>query len=226
MFLIWLLAIELNGGGIENWILRAKPEDGPQARDSLVKDRFSVIQRRLPRVPTAFWNDSVTDEIVGSYSALTKTIACRDQFRPLQTKLRTWSLLGLLLTLVALRIEPVCAEEAVDNWAEFRKRLAACWQAPSGTEGSLIAFLFGLDKTGALRGEPLVTARRFTGDANAQRQFEEAATRTLETCLPMRVTPGFGAILGESPIRLRLVNTKPTTAYQINSNITIFAPQP
>ena len=120
----------------------------------------------------------------------------------------------------------MAAQQAVDNWASFRGRLAACWHAPSGTEGSMIAFRFGLSKAGALRGKPLVTARHFTGDTDAHKRFEEAARNALDTCLPIAVTPGFGAILGESPIRLRFVNTKPTEAYQLNSNITIFAPHP
>jgi hypothetical protein len=122
---------------------------------------------------------------------------------------------------------PAHAQSAppVNDWAAFRRVLAACWSVPSGTEGSLIAFRFGLDKTGALRGAPLVTARRLAGDRAARIRYEAAATDALARCLPIPVTPAFGAILGESPIRLRFVNTPPTAAYQLNSNITLFAPQ-
>ena len=122
---------------------------------------------------------------------------------------------------------PARAQSAppVNDWATFRATLAACWSVPPGTEGSLIAFRFGLDRTGALRGPPLVTARRLTGDADARARYEAAATAALSRCLPIPVTPAFGAILGESPIRLRFVNTPPSAAYQINSNITLFAPR-
>ena len=113
----------------------------------------------------------------------------------------------------------------VNNWSEFRDALTKCWAVPADTQGSLIAFRFGLDKTGAILEKPLVTARRLIGDRDAQRRFEEAASAALSRCFPLEVTPTFGAILGESPIRLRFVDTPPTTAYQINSNITIFAPQ-
>ena len=102
--------------------------------------------------------------------------------------------------------------------------MGRCWIVPADTRGSLIAFRFGLDKTGAILGKPLVTARRLVGDRDAQRRYEEAASAALSRCFPLEVTPAFGAILGESPIRLRFVDTPPTTAYQINSNITIFAP--
>lgn len=113
----------------------------------------------------------------------------------------------------------------VNNWVELRRALAACWSVPAGTEGSLIAFRFGLDKTGALRGRPLVTARELTGDRDARKRYEEAAADALSRCLPVSVTAAFGAVLGESPIRLRFVNTPPAAAYQLNSNITIFAPR-
>lgn len=113
----------------------------------------------------------------------------------------------------------------VNNWAEFRAALTACWSVPPETVGSLIAFRFGLDKTGALRGPPLVTARRLNGDGDARKRYEDAAADALSRCFPISVTPAFGAILGESPIRLRFVNTPPAAAYQINSNITVFAPR-
>ena len=134
-------------------------------------------------------------------------------------------LIAAVLGALALATPAAAQDGAVNDWATFRARLAGCWQAPAGSEGSLIAFRFGLDKTGAMRGKPLVTARQLTGDKETRRLYEEAAARALETCLPAPVTPGFGAILGESPIRLRFVNTKPTAAYQLNSNITIFAPE-
>lgn len=117
------------------------------------------------------------------------------------------------------------ATTPINNWAEFRTALTACWSVPAGTDGSLIAFRFGLDKAGAMRGPPLVTARRLNGDRDARKRFEDAAADALSRCLPIAVTSAFGAILGESPIRLRFVNTPPAAAYQLNSNITVFAPR-
>ncbi|MCG5245359.1 hypothetical protein [Methylorubrum extorquens] len=114
---------------------------------------------------------------------------------------------------------------AVNNWADLRAVLASCWTVPADTEGSQIAFRFGLNKTGGMRSPPLVRSRQLKGDQEARKRFEDAAFAALSRCFPMRITPVFGAILGESPIRLRLVNTPPTAAYQINNNITIFAPR-
>ncbi|WP_336485291.1 hypothetical protein [Methylobacterium nigriterrae] len=142
-------------------------------------------------------------------------------------------LTGLCLAAALAAAAPASAQEPPDrreertylnNWSELRAALARCWQIPPGTEGSTIAFLFGLDRTGAIRGTPLVTARRIEGDAEAGRRYEEAARQALERCFPVSITPSFARALGESPIRLRFVNTPPAPAYQINSNITIFAP--
>ena len=113
---------------------------------------------------------------------------------------------------------------ALNNWSDLRTALEQCWQVPPDTKGSLIAFRFGLDKTGALRSPPLVSARRLQGDGDARRRYEDAALQALDHCFPASVTPSFGAVLGESPIVLRFANTPPTAAYQINSNITLFAP--
>ena len=117
------------------------------------------------------------------------------------------------------------ARARANNWADMRSALATCWTVPAGTDGSLLAYRFGLDKTGAIRGTPRIIARQLKGDAEAQRHYQEAADAALAKCFPMPVTPSFGAILGESPIYLRFVNTPPTGTYQLNSNITVFAPR-
>ena len=122
------------------------------------------------------------------------------------------------------RAEPEAPSQA-NNWTDLRAALAKCWTIPAGTDGSLLAYRFGLDKTGAIRGRPRIIARQLKGDAEAQRHYQEAADAALAKCFPMPVTPAFGAILGESPLYLRFVNTPPTSAYQINSNITLFAPR-
>ncbi|TXM69994.1 hypothetical protein FV229_03790 [Methylobacterium sp. WL120] len=103
--------------------------------------------------------------------------------------------------------------------------MAKCWAVPEGTDGSLLAYRFGLDKTGAIRGTPRIIARQLKGDAEAQRHYQEATDAALAKCFPIPVTPSFGAILGESPVYLRFVNTPPTGTYQFNSNITLFAPK-
>lgn len=133
---------------------------------------------------------------------------------------------ALSLTVASVFSLAIPAQAApINNWADFHRAMAACWTIPPGTEGSLIAYRFGLDKTGAIRGKPLTTARRLTGDSDAQKRYEDAAAAALSQCFPLAVTPSFGAILGESPIYLRFVNTPPTAAYQINNNVTVFAPR-
>ena len=88
--------------------------------------------------------------------------------------------------------------------------MASCWTGPSDTQGSLVAYRFGLDKTGAIRGKPLVTARRLMGDREAQRRYEEAASAALSRAAgpgdppwpvyPAMIIGGFiaASMLGES----------------------------
>ncbi len=126
---------------------------------------------------------------------------------------------------LTLARDQTASPPAINNWAGLRAALTSCWTVPADTEGSQIAFRFGLNKTGGMRGPPLVTSRQLKGDQEARKRSEDAALEALSRCFSMRIAPAFGAILGESPIRLRLVNTPPTAAYQINNNITIFAPR-
>ena len=58
---------------------------------------------------------------------------------------------------------------AVNNWADLRATLASCWSVPPDTRGSLIAFLFGISKTGELRGAPLVTRAPPPGRSGRQK---------------------------------------------------------
>lgn len=128
------------------------------------------------------------------------------------------------ITTMSAWAEPEAPARA-NNWADLRAALAKCWTVPAGTDGSLVAYRFGLDKTGAIRGRPRIIARQLKGDAEAQRLYQEAADAALAKCFPIPVTLSFGAILGESPVYLRFVNTPPTGTYQLNSNITLFAPR-
>lgn len=143
--------------------------------------------------------------------------------RPISTY-ASLSVLAVCITVLPAEAAPEASSRA-NNWADLRASLAKCWTVPVGTDGSLLAYRFGLDKTGAIRGTPRIIARQLKGDMEAKRHYQEAADAALSACFPMPVTPAFGAILGESPIYLRFVNSPPTGTYQINSNITLFAPQ-
>ena len=126
--------------------------------------------------------------------------------------MRAWSL-GLLCLLAA----------APAGGEDLRAAFVRCWRVPKGTEGSVIAFRFLLAPDGGLRGPPRVLARILKGDDEGRKRYEEAAYATLDHCLPITVTPGFKAIMGESLIQLRLVNTPREPAANLGPGMTIFA---
>lgn len=136
----------------------------------------------------------------------------------------------LLAALVVLVTHPPRAEELragasrpIDNWADLRAAFVRCWMVPRGSRGSLIAFRFLFAPNGGLRGPPRVMAKILKGDAEARKRYEAAAYATLDRCLPITTTPGFKAVMGESLVQLRLVDTPREPAANLGSAMTIFA---
>ncbi|GEO98357.1 hypothetical protein [Methylobacterium haplocladii] len=128
--------------------------------------------------------------------------------------------LGLLAILPASAEEPA---KPLDNWRDLRTAFVRCWTVPKGTEGSVVAFRFLFAPNGGLRGPPMVMAKILKGDDDAKKRYEAAAYRTLDRCLPITVTPGFKAVMGESLLLLSLMNTPRRPAPNLGPNMTIFA---
>lgn len=118
---------------------------------------------------------------------------------------------------------PALADDGINSWAEIRSAFVECWTVPRGTEGSVVAFRFLFSPSGGLRGPPRVLARILKGDDAAKRAYEAAAYAALDRCLPFRITPAFRAVMGETQVQLRFVNTPREPAQNLGSAITIFA---
>ncbi|GJD73705.1 hypothetical protein [Methylobacterium goesingense] len=131
--------------------------------------------------------------------------------------------LTLLVCGPAFAAEATDARTPIDSWAQMRAALVGCWTVPAGTEGSVMAFRFLLAPNGGLRGPPRVMARILKGDEAARRAYEASAYAALDRCLPFALTPHFKAIMGETLVQLRFVNTPREPALNLGSAITIFA---
>lgn len=118
---------------------------------------------------------------------------------------------------------PARAADGINSWAEIRSSFVRCWTVPSGTEGSVIAFRFLFSPSGGLRGPPRVLAKILKGDDAARRSYEAEAYAALDRCLPFAITPAFRAVMGETQVQLRFVNTPREPALNLGSAITIFA---
>ena len=96
----------------------------------------------------------------------------------------------------------------IDSWQQLRQHLAKCWNVPPGTTGSSVTLRFMISSAGELRGPPMVTATNAIPKAMAP-IYKDAAVSVLATCLPVRPTAEFGAILHNTVLHLRLVNDAP-----------------
>ncbi|RVU14299.1 hypothetical protein [Methylobacterium oryzihabitans] len=135
---------------------------------------------------------------------------------------------GGLAALAILAATPCGAQVAdnsrvIDNWSEMRAALRRCWEVPPGTEGSFVTYRFSLGRTGALIGRKLVTGKHLAGDEAARARFLESGEALLRTCLPLPVTPGFGAQFGLNTITLTLVNGAAVAPRNLNNAITLSA---
>lgn len=120
-------------------------------------------------------------------------------------------------------VGPAQAVEGINSWAEIRSAFVGCWAVPRGSEGSVVAFRFLFSPGGGLRGPPRVLAKILKGDDEARRAYEASAYAALDRCLPFTITPAFRAVMGETQVQLRFVNTPREPALNLGSAITIFA---
>ena len=110
----------------------------------------------------------------------------------------------------------------IDNWQQLRQHLAKCWNVPPGTTGSSVTLRFMISSAGELRGPPMITATNAVPKAMAP-IYKDAAVSVLATCLPVRPTAEFGAILHDTVLHLRLVNDAPFASRNLGPWMTIFA---
>ena len=69
------------------------------------------------------------------------------------------AMVAACVTTMPARAEPEAPSQA-NNWTDLRAALAKCWTVPAGTDGSLLAYRFGLDNTWAIRGRPRIIGKR------------------------------------------------------------------
>ncbi len=98
----------------------------------------------------------------------------------------------------------------VATFEDLNRALKACWRPPSDSPGSVITFRFGLDVQGRLKGKPLVTYSRLTGDGLAQRRFFAAALTALDACTPVLLEPQFAPIAANRVLTLTFASPAPT----------------
>lgn len=81
--------------------------------------------------------------------------------------------------------------EPIGTVQQMDAALQGCWAAPANSQGSSVTLSFGLNSDGTLLGPPQATAISVPGDDQAEQAYLEAATKALESCLPLQFSPSF-----------------------------------
>ncbi|MBA4788086.1 MAG: hypothetical protein H2042_00145 [Rhizobiales bacterium] len=74
---------------------------------------------------------------------------------------------------------------------------------------------FGLNARGEMKGAPLATHSRLTGDQATQKAFVAAALTALQRCTPVRMTPELGRIVASRVLTVRFSSAVRTRAVDI-----------
>lgn len=114
---------------------------------------------------------------------------------------------------------------SVNSWKELREHLATCWTVPAGTMGSSVMLRFMISSVGELRGPPMITSTNVI-PKELSGTYRDAASAVLDRCLPISPTADFGAILHDTILHLRLVNSAPFPSRNLGPWMAIFAQPP
>ena len=79
---------------------------------------------------------------------------------------------------------------------EVGAAIRACWSAPAGSNDSFVTLSFSFKRDGTLIGPPRVSGISVAGDADARKQFVDAAIAAVTQCVPLEFAPGLAAGMG------------------------------
>ena len=122
---------------------------------------------------------------------------------------------GAMMALAAASIcaIPVAlAEEAVpaNTLVDLQRQLGACMAGKvPGTAGSRLTIMLMMKRDGSIFGKPRITFSHLEGDKESRQAFVDDAERTVEACLPFRITPSLGGAIAGRPFVISFGRPKP-----------------
>ena len=99
------------------------------------------------------------------------------------------------------------AEDAPANTlVELQRQFSACMAGkPAGpAAGSRLTIMLMMRRDGSIFGKPRITFSHLEGEAEARRRFVDDAERSVEACLPFRITPSLGGAIAGRPFFVSL----------------------
>ncbi len=89
--------------------------------------------------------------------------------------------------------------------------LRSCWSPPppdTAREGMQMSVRFSFKKSGEMIGPPRVTYATAGVSADTRSTYLKAINASLDSCLPLKFTPGLGGALAGRPIAIRYVDNR------------------
>lgn len=78
---------------------------------------------------------------------------------------------------------------SLNSMNEVGTALLACWTPPANSDNSSATLSFSFKRDGTLIGPPRTTAIHVGGDDKARKAYVDAATKALNDCLPLSLSP-------------------------------------
>lgn len=78
---------------------------------------------------------------------------------------------------------------SLNSMNEVGAAVLACWTPPANSANSSVTLSFSFKRDGTLIGPPRTTAIHVNGDDKARKAYVDAATKALQSCLPISFSP-------------------------------------
>jgi hypothetical protein len=208
-------AFEIRYTGAEALVLPVGNERAPSGSVTIVEDDGSAPED--PNAPALLCQAEGSLRSAFVAAGLCAKIARNGSpFSEIALLARRRATLPLLeLALDRLNIPFVVAGRALYATPEVRDLFAAlrsCWSPPpakSAREGMQMSVRFSFKTSGDMIGAPRLTFATAGISSEIRATYLKAISTSLEACLPLKFTGGFGGAVAGRPIAIRYVDNRP-----------------
>lgn len=89
---------------------------------------------------------------------------------------------------------------------EVGAAIRACWKPPANSKNSFVTLSFSFRRDGTLIGPPRPSEISVSGDAEAKKQFVDAAIAAVQSCIPLEFSPALAAGIGGQVFTLQFAS--------------------
>ena len=117
---------------------------------------------------------------------------------------------SLAASICATRVALAQGAAPANTLVDLQRQFGACMSGKSaGPAGSRLTIMLMMKRDGSIFGKPRITFSHLEGDKEARQAFVDDVERTVEACLPFRITPSLGGAIAGRPFVITLGSAKP-----------------